>query len=137
MAVTSLVNLVASPFTNPATASPPGAQNSPAPAQTQPAQTAGNDPNTNAAEPQDHFVASNQNPLAQSSAEAAGLFTVTQAATFTPAADTLLAQANPPPINAANTPANTEADNATAAVGAAALPQAATAAAPDANATVT
>jgi hypothetical protein len=128
---TSLVNLVADPFTNPATAAQPGAQSPQAPAQAQPppTQTPGNDATTNVAEPQDQFVASNQNALAQSSAEAAGLFTVTQAAAFTPAADTLLAQANPPPINAANTPANTGVGNATTTVGATASPQAAAAAA--------
>jgi flagellar hook-length control protein FliK len=123
---TSLVNLVADPLTNPVTAAQPNAQSPQAPAQTPPpTQTAGNDGNTNVAEPRDQFVASNQNALAQSSAEAAGLFTVTQAAAFTPAADTLLAQANPPPINAANTPATTGVANATTPVGAPASPQAA------------
>lgn len=139
MAVTNLVNLVADPFTNPATAAPPGAQTLQTPAQAQPppTPTAGNAANATAAEPQDQFVASDQDPLTQASADAAGLFTVTQAAAFIPAADTLLAQVNPPPINAANTPADTGVDNATTAVGATALPQAAAANATGADATLT
>jgi hypothetical protein len=124
MALTSLVNL-AEPLTNPAAAPTQGAQNQqvPVPAQPPLTQTAGNAASGNGAVPQDEFVASNHSPLAQASAEAAGLFTVRQAPAFTPAADTLLARALPPPASAANTPANTGGANAAAAAGATALPQ--------------
>jgi hypothetical protein len=128
MALTALLNLVDT--LNPATAQTQGAATLQAAPAAQPlAQTAPNLANANSAEPQDLFVSSNQDPVAQATADAAGLFTVAQPAAFTPAAGALLAQpntlggANPTPAVAATdapqapAPA-TGAGNATGAVAA-------------------
>jgi hypothetical protein len=68
-----------------------------------PAQPAGN--TASPAAPHDQFIPSTQTQPAQASAEAAGLFAVSQFTVFTPAADSLLAQAAAPQANQANAPA--------------------------------
>lgn len=133
MSLTSLLNL-ANSTSNPAPVQAQSPQSLQAEVQQPLTQTAGTAANAITTAPQDRFVASNQNPLTQATADAAGLFTVNQAPAFTGAANALLAKAPPPPATAVNPPANTRVPNATPApAGATTLPQAAAAGGGGAN----